>query len=401
MHGGSLEITLTVPLMKVRPVIPTQKEVEPLLEMDRDEKKLDAFLSFHRKTLTVANLKIFLPFTINLDPFIKKVIKDEVQNLEELGLNILSSPQSAPTSQHPLNPKLTSNTPLTRRQVVGLSKKMNPQDTINYPSNRVPQFGGMNPMNPPYPWQQYQPYPTQQYYPYMQPRPVNLPSIVLPHELQGLLLSNMSVEQVCTLLKTIEYINPSMLETYCGTIVYNNINGRVLMNCEVDELKNVINMSFGDWELFKITLTSLREDEMNGGPRPSSPGLDLTQRLPEDKLEDRLSRMDSGIRRKQTAMERQVALEQATVSGLLSTLNEDAQEDILLEEINQAREEAGNTFSDRTSEADEADVLYYSNPSRRASIQINLDTLSDPGMQMHDLEKVKKVITHLELCIYF
>ena len=36
-------------------------------------------------------------------------------------------------------------------------------------------------------------------------------------------------------------------------------------------------------------------------------------------------------------MERQVALEQATVSGLLSTLNEDAHEDILIEEINNAR----------------------------------------------------------------
>ena len=151
-------------IVKVRPVIPTQKELEPLLEMDRDEKKLDAFLSFHKKTLTVANLKIFLPFTINLDPFIKKVIKDEVQNLEELGLSILSSPQSAPTSQLP-NSKLTSNTPLTRRQVVGLSRKMNPQDSLNYPP-----FGGINTINPSYSWQQYQPnhvgYPNQPFYQY-------------------------------------------------------------------------------------------------------------------------------------------------------------------------------------------------------------------------------------------
>ena len=374
-------------IVKVRPVIPTQKELEPLLEMDRDEKKLDAFLSFHKKTLTVANLKIFLPFTINLDPFIKKVIKDEVQNLEELGLSILSSPQSAPTSQLP-NSKLTSNTPLTRRQVVGLSRKMNPQDSLNYPP-----FGGINTINPSYSWQQYQPnhvgYPNQPFYQYVQPKPIHSTRPVLPAELQGLLLSNLSIDQVCTLVKTIEYMNPSMLETYCGTIAYNNINGRVLMNCQVDELKNVINMNFGDWELFKISLNAMREDEISGGgPRASSPGLDFTHRLPEDKLEDRLSRMDSGIRRKQTAMERQVALEQATVSGLLSTLNEDAQEDILLEEIKQAREEAGNTFSDRASEPDEADVLYYSNPSRRASIQINLDTLSDPGIQMHDIEKV-------------
>ena len=40
----------------------------------RDEKKLEVFLQLHRKNLTVADLKIFLPFTINLDPFIKKVI---------------------------------------------------------------------------------------------------------------------------------------------------------------------------------------------------------------------------------------------------------------------------------------------------------------------------------------
>jgi len=79
--------------------------------------------------------------------------------------------------------------------------------------------------------------------------------------------------------------------------------------------------------------------------------------------------------------------EQATVTGLLSTLNEDAQEDILLEEINNARTEAENAMSeDRVSEIDEeADVLYYSNPS--ASTQ-NLDIVSDP--QHHDLEKGKK-----------
>merc|ERR1719347_1052433 len=93
---------------KVKGSIPTQKEMEPLLEMDRDEKKLDVFLSLHKKTLTVADLKVFLPFTINLDPYIKKVIMDEVQNMEELGLNILSS-QGAPV------PHIKS-TPLTRRQ---------------------------------------------------------------------------------------------------------------------------------------------------------------------------------------------------------------------------------------------------------------------------------------------
>lgn len=49
--------------------------MEPLLDLDRDERKLDVFLAYHRSSLLVADLRIFLPFTINLDPYIKKVIK--------------------------------------------------------------------------------------------------------------------------------------------------------------------------------------------------------------------------------------------------------------------------------------------------------------------------------------
>lgn len=51
------------------------KDVVPLLDLDRDEKKFDIFLTFHRNNLLVSDLKVFLPFTINLDPYLKKVIK--------------------------------------------------------------------------------------------------------------------------------------------------------------------------------------------------------------------------------------------------------------------------------------------------------------------------------------
>jgi len=51
--------------------------------MDRDERKLDVFLTFHRSSLLVSDMKIFLPFTINLDPYIKKKIKEEQQSIEE------------------------------------------------------------------------------------------------------------------------------------------------------------------------------------------------------------------------------------------------------------------------------------------------------------------------------
>lgn len=60
---------------RIRPSIPTVKDAEPLLELDRDERKFDIFLTFHRSSLLVSDLKIFLPFTINLDPYLKKVIK--------------------------------------------------------------------------------------------------------------------------------------------------------------------------------------------------------------------------------------------------------------------------------------------------------------------------------------
>ncbi len=52
--------------------------------MDRDEKKFEAFLSYHRKTMTASDLRVFVPFSINLDPYVRKVIKEEVQNMQDL-----------------------------------------------------------------------------------------------------------------------------------------------------------------------------------------------------------------------------------------------------------------------------------------------------------------------------
>ena len=68
---------------RVRPQIPIFKDVQPLLEIDRDERKFDVFLTFHRSSLLVSDMKVFLPFTINLDPYIKKKIKEEQQSVDE------------------------------------------------------------------------------------------------------------------------------------------------------------------------------------------------------------------------------------------------------------------------------------------------------------------------------
>lgn len=71
--------------------------------MDRDERKLDIFLTFHRSSLLVSDMKIFLPFTINLDPYIKKKIKEEQQSMEEetgLGPYKQYSPWTIHTNNH-------------------------------------------------------------------------------------------------------------------------------------------------------------------------------------------------------------------------------------------------------------------------------------------------------------
>ena len=307
---------------KVKPSIPTGKDTEPLLESDRDEKKLDVFLSLHKKTLTVADLKIFLPFTINLDPFLKKVIKEEVASS-------LAAEKAGQSS-------------------VGLSGASLP----------------------------------------------GLPRPLLPRELQGRVLSSFSLEQVCLLLSTIQGINNSMVATYCASIVGNNVTGLVLLHCSTAELRSVINMNFGDWELFKLVLTAMRGDEQSGEWGEAREG------------SQEISRSETKYRQhKQSVIEKQVAMEEATVSGLLSTLNEvrrklsigyfsgnteqssrfyivqDAKEDILQEEVSAAQETVGKLLPDQKER--ESDFLYYSHPSP----QVHRDwSRASPSESQQELE---------------
>ena len=130
-YGDKLEDGMSLKQVydKVNPFIPTQKEMEPLIEYDRDRKKLDVYLSLHKKTLSVADIKVYMPFTINLDPYLRKVIKEEVQNMEEFGMSLFSSHKSSRGHEEAeaglaSQAALQSKALLTRRQAVELSKKM-------------------------------------------------------------------------------------------------------------------------------------------------------------------------------------------------------------------------------------------------------------------------------------
>lgn len=67
---------------------------------------------------------------------------------------------------------------------------------------------------------------------------------------------------MCKLLDKIEDLNIPSVQDYVNIIKINNINGRVLLHCDLEELKKLLKMSFGDWEMFKVAIVSLREQEL-------------------------------------------------------------------------------------------------------------------------------------------
>nr|XP_033335869.1 kinase D-interacting substrate of 220 kDa isoform X2 [Megalopta genalis] len=328
---------------KIRPQIPVLKEVQPLLEMDRDERKLDIFLTFHRSSLLVSDMKIFLPFTINLDPYIKKKIKEEQQTIEEeagLGYKQYNPWAMHGGAQEPWN---TSRTGIANR---------------NMKLTRIPSLHGPGPvpsttswcMQPSYDWQTPPPWVQM---PHMEPAIKPLSAITtLPSEILEIRLSGLTVSGICDLIDRIESLNPNQMSQYKNVIKENNINGRVLLHCDLQELKKVLKMAFGDWELFRMVIASLREVELSSfntyeeGPRSVrfTVGSEQIQRKDHNlqsssmrvpthsEKEKGNSRTDGPPRRdqtKQSIMEKQVTLEEQMICGALQTLNEEACEDVL------------------------------------------------------------------------
>ncbi|KAJ9575075.1 hypothetical protein L9F63_007736, partial [Diploptera punctata] len=184
----------------------------------------------------------------------------------------------------------------------------------------------------------------------------------LPPDVLETKLSSLSVDGVCDLLTKISDMSTSYLPAYTTVIRDNNINGRVLLHCNLDELKKVLQMNFGDWELFRMLIVSLREQELcvishqeelnaknvrfavpsnvptsqpqerkalTAGSRGSLLGMPSKSSGQHEK--EKLSRNDSRSANKQTIMEKQVTLEEQMICGALQTLNEEACEDVMEE----------------------------------------------------------------------
>jgi ankyrin repeat-rich membrane spanning protein len=154
-------------------------------------------------------MKIFLPFTINLDPYLKKLVKEEVQTIEAVSGNVCTDLPQPPASQIP-----APSSQLAESELQQLMRHV------------PPAFARSK-------------------------------------------LSDLSVEDVCDLMIAALHNGKAPLSADSNlpakvAVRNNNISGRVLSVCDMAELRGILGLNFGDWNLFRLALVSMRELEIKG-----------------------------------------------------------------------------------------------------------------------------------------
>ncbi|XP_059057143.1 kinase D-interacting substrate of 220 kDa B [Achroia grisella] len=330
---------------KVKPMISALREASTLMELDRDERKLEVFLSFHRTTLTAADLKIFLPFTINLDPYIKKVIKEEqLQSVAEedpgaagaVGGLQWGTPQHIRHS-HPhsklFHRKNRTSSPGGPGLGVGSGAVATPQPLwvgwANTAAGYQPQ-----PLQPLQPLHQLQPQyaPQQPSHPALAQNPYLMLRTAFPglSDVSNLRLSTMSTERVCSVAR--EALGASG-ELAATALLRHHVCGLALTVCRLQELEPVLELPFGDWELFKLLIINLRELEAN--MPTNAPTVTVIPDKAGDSETDSIKTTRPTLehqRSRPSNVEKQVTLEEQMICGALQTLNEEAMEDVLQSE---------------------------------------------------------------------
>lgn len=281
------QTTLKTIYERISKNIPTTKDVEPLLEIDGDVRSFEVFLSSRTPVLTARDIRTFLPCTVNLDPKLREIIADVRAAREQVNMGGVTYPTLPLQEGRPIS--VYSQQSSACSPTASYNGPYNPPGVTPQPHSAY--FSGMaGPQHPFY---------NRPYFPqhlYQLPRQYagsSIPAHVLPRTFiktsyskdpsigpgkvpslkkkQGsasvvsgtpsLLLSSMSTEVVCERVRLIDGMDQSMLSQYTATIKKANINGRVLSQCVIDELKKEMNMNFGDWQLFRTTVMELRQVE--------------------------------------------------------------------------------------------------------------------------------------------
>ncbi|CAI5769538.1 kinase D-interacting substrate of 220 kDa isoform X3 [Podarcis lilfordi] len=294
-EGVPDQLTLKTIYERISKNIPTTKDVEPLLEIDGDIRNFEVFLSSRTPVLIARDVKTFLPCTVNLDPKLREIIADVRAARDQINIgaipyptlplqeaaprasSVFSQPSSACSSTHSFNGPFNAGV-------------VSPQPHSSY-------YSGMTgPQHPFYNRPFFAPYVYMpRYYPgssHLISRP-SLKTSMSREQSSGLgtgsgapqvPLSSMTVDAVCEKLKQIEGLDQNMLAQYSATIKKANINGRVLAQCNIDELKREMNMNFGDWHLFRSAVLDLRNVESQAAHEDSRAANEHASTIPHNDL---------------------------------------------------------------------------------------------------------------------
>ncbi|XP_022606940.1 kinase D-interacting substrate of 220 kDa isoform X2 [Seriola dumerili] len=262
--GVSDQVALKTIYERISKSIPTTKDVEPLLEIDGDIRSFEVFLSSRTPVLTARDVEMFLPCTVNLDPKLREIIADVRAAREQMHMGGVTYPtlplqEAVPRPQSGYGHHSAACSPAG-----SFTGSLPPQPHSSY-------FSGMTgPQHPFYnrPYFPHHVYHLPRHYSHHVP-PSSRPSIKPPGHPQdtsglvspAVLLSSMNTDAVCERLKQMDGIDPNMLPQYTSTVKKANINGRVLSQCNLDELKKEMEMNFGDWQLFRGMVMEQRHAE--------------------------------------------------------------------------------------------------------------------------------------------
>ncbi|XP_005287815.1 kinase D-interacting substrate of 220 kDa isoform X9 [Chrysemys picta bellii] len=239
-EGVPDQLTLKTIYERISKNIPTTKDVEPLLEIDGDIRNFEVFLSSRTPVLIARDVKIFLPCTVNLDPKLREIIADVRAARDQMNIGGLSYP-TMPLPEAPARASSVFSQPSSICSSSSFNGPFN--GGVVSPQPHSSYYSGMTgPQHPFY----------------------NRGTGTVTGSATGgshVPLSSMNVEAVCEKLKQTEGLDQNMLPQYSATIRKANINGRVLAQCNIDELKREMNMNFGDWHLFRSTVLEMRNTE--------------------------------------------------------------------------------------------------------------------------------------------
>uniref|UniRef100_UPI003AAFE9B9 kinase D-interacting substrate of 220 kDa B isoform X2 n=1 Tax=Centroberyx gerrardi TaxID=166262 RepID=UPI003AAFE9B9 len=265
--GVSDQVTLKTIYERISKNIPTTKDVEPLLEIDGDIRSFEVFLSSRTPVLTARDVEMFLPCTVNLDPKLREIIADVRAAREQMHMGGVTYPTLPLQEAVPRPPSGYGQHSAACTPTGSFTGSLPPQPHSSY-------FSGMTgPQHPFYnrPYFPHHVYHLPRHYSHHAPsssrpsiKPLGHPKDNTNGLVSGapvVLLSSLNTDAVCERLNQMEGVDPNMLPQYTTTIKKANVNGRVLSQCNLDELKKEMEMNFGDWQLFRGMVMEQRHAE--------------------------------------------------------------------------------------------------------------------------------------------